>query len=70
MKKPVLVHNWKQAHRFNSVRLATFWGLLNGAVLALAVFQDVVNPWLFLSLNMIGYAAIAVGRVTHQPGLD
>lgn len=70
MKKLSLIPNWKQAHRFHSMRQAAFWGVLNGAVLALSKFTDFLDPWTFLALNCIGYALIAIGRVTKQPGLD
>lgn len=65
-----LIADFGKAHRMWSVRLALFWGALNGAVIALAVFADVINPWLFLTLNMIGYGAIAIARVTKQPGIE
>ncbi|WP_316205725.1 hypothetical protein [Bradyrhizobium sp. SZCCHNS1012] len=70
MKKPTLIPNWKQAHRFHTVRLAAFWGVLNGGVLALAKFSDILDPWTFLALNCVGYGLIAVGRVMKQPGID
>jgi len=65
-----LIPDWKQSHRLWSVRLAILWGALNGGVIALAVFADIINPYVFLTLNVVGYAAIALARVTKQPGLD
>jgi hypothetical protein len=70
VKKPTLIPDWKKAHRFHSVRLALFWGALNGGVIGLAKFSDFIDPWTFLWLNVAGYGLIAVGRVTKQPGLD
>lgn len=70
MKVPSLIDNWKQAHRLTSVQLCVFWGALNGAVLGLSAFAGFINPWLFLALNVVGYATIAIGRVLRQPGLD
>lgn len=65
-----LVDDWRKAHRFNTIRLALFFSVLNGAVVGLAALQDVINPWAFLGLNMAGYGAIGLARITHQPGLD
>lgn len=65
-----LIDDWKQAHKFSSVQLAAFWAALNGAVIGLAGFSGFINPWLFLALNIVGYATIAVARITKQPGLD
>lgn len=53
-----------------SMRLALFWGALNGGLLGLAVFADFLPPFWFLGLNVVGYMLIAVARVTKQEGLD
>jgi hypothetical protein len=68
----VQVHtNWRVLLRRTwSVRLALFWGALNGAVLGLAALADILNPWLFIGLNIVGYGAIAVARLLKQPGAD
>ena len=65
-----LIDDWKKAHHLSSVQLCAFWGAFNGAVIGLAAFSDFINPWLFLALNVAGYATIAIARVTKQPGLD
>jgi hypothetical protein len=65
-----LVPDWKRAHRFRSIQLAAFWTALNGAVVSIEAFKDYINPWAFLTLNVIGFALIGVARVTKQPGLD
>lgn len=67
----MLIKGWKKkAPRYWSVQLALFWGALTGAVLALSAFSDIIEPRVFLLLNVFGYAAIAVARVTDQPGVD
>jgi hypothetical protein len=65
-----LHENWRHHTRASSFRIAVFWGVLNGAVLGLAAFQDFINPWLFLTLNMVGYGTIAVARLTKQQGFE
>jgi len=56
--------------RLWSLRMAIFWAGLNGAVLGLSAFVGIIDPWWFLALNTVGYALIAVARVTKQPGLE
>jgi hypothetical protein len=53
-----------------SIRWAFFFAALNGAVLGLAAFVDVINPWLFLALNIAGYTIVIVARVLKQPGAE
>lgn len=53
-----------------SVRLALLWGAINGALLGLAAFADILDPRVFLALNVIGYMTIMVARVLKQPGAD
>lgn len=65
-----LVPDWRRAHRFRSVQLALFWSVLNGAVLSIEAFQNAVNPWIFLGLNVVGYGLIGLARITKQPGLE
>jgi hypothetical protein len=60
-----------EVHRLWSVRVAIFLFVFNGALLGLAAFVDVLNPWLFLGLNMIGYGALGVVRLVKQaPKVD
>ena len=59
----------KEFHRLWSIRVALFFGLLNGFVIGLAAFIDVFNPWLFMGLNIFGYVLLAVVRMVRQePG--
>ncbi len=60
----------KEAHRLWSVRLSIFFGVLNGVALGLAAFIDVFNPWLFMGLNVLVYAVIAVVRLIKQDKPD
>jgi hypothetical protein len=53
-------------HRLWTIRVALFFGVLNGAVLGLAAFVDVFNPWLFMGLNVFGYALLASVRLLKQ----
>lgn len=66
-----LIDGWQtEIHRLWSIRLALFFGALNGAVLGLAAFVNVFNPWLFLALNTAGYVVLIGARVLKQPGAD
>jgi len=65
-----LVDDWRASHRWWSVRVALFWGAVNGAVMGLSGLSGFIDPWLFLGLNVVGYATIAVARLLKQPGLD
>jgi hypothetical protein len=56
----------KEMHRLWSIRVALFLGVLNGAVLGLAAFMDVFNPWLFMGLNVFGYGLLASIRLVKQ----
>ncbi len=63
-----LIDNWKtELHRLWSIRIALFFGVLNGVAMGLAAFVDVFNPWLFMGLNVLAYGAIGVVRLIKQP---
>ncbi len=65
-----LVPEWRRVlRRAWSVHTALVLALLNGGVVGLAAFVDVLNPWWFLALNIAGYGAIAALRLIHQPKL-
>ncbi|MDB5606712.1 MAG: hypothetical protein JWP25_3612 [Bradyrhizobium sp.] len=62
-----LIDNWKtELHRLWSIRIGLFFFVLNGAVLGIAALADVLNPWLFLVLNMAGYGLIGAMRLLKQ----
>lgn len=64
-----MIANWRrEIRRLWSIRAAVLLAVLNGGVLGLAAFVDIINPWWFLILNVVGYAAIAVVRILRQPG--
>jgi hypothetical protein len=63
-----LVAEWHRVlWRAWSARWALILAFLNAAVLGLAAFVDVLNPWMFLILNIVGYGAIALLRIFKQP---
>lgn len=66
----MLIPDWKKAHRFNTVRIAAFWGLVCGALLILPALQDLIPLWLFAVLGLLMSVAVSVARIMHQPGLD
>ena len=57
-------------HRLWSMRLALFFGALSGLVAVWAAFQDVMPLWAFAGTSVLMNVAIAVARVTKQPGVD
>ena len=61
---------WRKAHRFWSVQLSVFWGLLSGIWAALPAFQVLIPPVHFVVLCAAIAILVAVARVTNQPGLD
>ncbi len=61
---------WAAFNRLWSIRVALFFAALNGAVLGLAAFVDVFNPWLFMGLNTLGYMVLIGARLLKQPGAD
>lgn len=62
-----LIDDWKEEiHRLWTVRISLFMFVLTGAVLGLAAFVDVFNPWLFLGLCCIGYGLIGYLRLVKQ----
>jgi hypothetical protein len=56
----------REFHRLWSIRVGLFFFVLNGALVGLAAFGDILNPLLFMSLNMGGYALIGIMRLTKQ----
>ena len=64
------IAGWRQAHRLWSLRVALFWLALNGALMGLSAFAYSMDPWLYLALNVVGWIAIGLARIYHQPGLD
>jgi hypothetical protein len=56
----------KEFHRLWSIRVGLFFFVLNGFLVGLVAFGDVLNPVVFMSLNMGGYALIGVMRLTKQ----
>lgn len=62
-----MIDNWQtEIHRLWSVRASLFMFVLTGAVLGLAAFVDVFNPWLFLGLSCGGYGLIGFLRLVKQ----
>ena len=62
-----LIETWKEDfHRLWTVRVSLFMFVLTGAVLGLAAFSDVFNPWLFLALSCAGYGLIGFLRLVKQ----
>jgi len=56
----------REFHRLWSIRAGVFFFVLNGSLVGLLAFTDILNPVLFLGLNMFGYALIGVMRLLKQ----
>jgi hypothetical protein len=69
---PALIDDWQtDMHRLWTVRASLFMFILTGAVLGLAAFVDVFNPWFFLGLSCAGYGLIGYPRLVKQvPAAD
>lgn len=66
-RAPTFIDNWRaDMHRLWSVRASLFMFVLTGAVLGLAAFVDVFNPWFFLALSCAGYGLIGFLRLVKQ----
>ena len=66
-----LIENWRrELRRLWSIRIGLFFAALNGSVLGLAAFVNVINPWWFLGLNTLGYMVLIGARLLKQPGAD
>lgn len=58
-------------------KLSKFWSfqasillmIVTGAVAGLGAFTDLINPWYFLTLNVVGYAIIGLLRAIRQDDL-
>lgn len=62
-----LIDNWKsEFHRLWSLRVGLFFFVLNGGLVGLAAFNEVLNPVVFMGLNMLGYGLIGVMRLLKQ----
>ena len=53
-----------------SVRVAAFWGLVSGVVLFWPAMQGVVSLPIFAGVSVVACVAVAVARITKQPGLS
>lgn len=61
--------DWRVAHKLWSVRIAVLWTVISGLYMALPAFQDLMPPFYFALLCVVGGLLILVGRLTNQPGL-
>lgn len=66
-----LVPHWRRVlRRAWSVRIALLWGALSGLVCVWTAFEDALPLWAFAGLSMAMQGALAVARITHQPGIE
>ena len=66
-----LIDRWSRRwHRFWSVRIALFWGAVCGLVAVWSSFSDVLPLWVFAGASVVMNMALAVARLTKQPGAD
>lgn len=66
-----LIDDWRtRALKLWTVRIALFWGALSGLLVAWPAFSGVVPLWAFAGASIILSAAVAVARLTKQPGAD
>lgn len=66
-----LIDDWhREAPRLWSVRIAAFWGALSGLAAVWPAFQGVLPLLPYTLLAMLIFAAIAVAKLTKQPGAE
>ena len=65
-----LIDNAGQWHRLWSVRFAILGVVLNAGVTGWVLFQGVVSPLLYASVNMALGVAVGVSRVVSQQPKD
>ncbi len=62
-----LIEEWNtELHRLWSLRVTLFFFALNGALIGLIAFDKVLNPVLYLALNVIGYVIVGLMRLAKQ----
>lgn len=66
----ILVDGWQRAHKLWSVRLAIFWGAVNGLYIALPGFIGTVKATHFAAVSIAFSIMMVIARLTKQPGLD
>ena len=65
------IDDWRhQAPRLWSIRIALFWGAISGLLAAWPAFASAVPLPVYAGLSIILSAAVAVARLTKQPGAD
>lgn len=64
------IPNWRDAHKFLTVQIAVFWGLVSAAFYLLPVIQEFVGTGVYVLLTITICIALPLARITHQPGLD
>jgi hypothetical protein len=66
-----LIDDWRsQILGFWTVRIALFWGAIYGLLLVWPAFAGAIPLWAFSIGGMVMSAAVAVARVTKQPGVE
>ncbi len=62
-----LIDNAKaEFHRLWSVRVTLFLIVLNGTMLGLSGFVDVLKPQVYMALNIVGYSVLGIARLIKQ----
>jgi hypothetical protein len=74
VKKPVLIDNWKKAHRFASVQFALggvlFWSALGGLWILWPVFAEKIPIVLYVGGGLALSIAVGIGRYFKRPGAN
>lgn len=61
-------NTWHEFKRLWSIRIGLIFAALNGTMIGLAAFEQVLNPYLFLGLNVAGWTILIAARLLKQPG--
>lgn len=60
----------KEFHRLWTIRVGLFFGAFNGAMIGVAAFEKVIDPYLFLGVNTVGWMVLVGARLLKQPGAN
>lgn len=56
----------KEFHRLWSIRVGLFFFALTGFLAGLAAFGEILNPFLYMGLSVVGYGLMGAMRLLKQ----
>ncbi len=59
---------WRNWHKWWSVRATIFWTVVSSAYFGWVAFYNVVPPFWFMGISLLMGVSIGVARLMNQPG--